>query len=124
MSETEERPVVQAKVDLDNLYREEIFTDLKVASLRRLTPVRLDGSRDKKRQIIFVGQTQIMTPQGPLPVQAPIQAANLQEAAEKFPVAINEAVNQLAAEIEEVRRKEASRIVVPGSEAGSKIHLP
>jgi hypothetical protein len=117
------QPLTQAKMDPKNLYREETFSDLKVGSIRRLTPVNLDGSKDKGRRILFIGQTQLMTPQGPIPVQAPIKAKNLQEAVERFPAAVNQAVEQLVAEVEELRRKEASRIVVPGSPAGGKIHL-
>ena len=123
MSESEQRPEVEFKVDQQNLYREEIFTDLKVATIRRLTPVRQDGSIDKNRPVLFVGQTHLMTQAGPVPVQAPIQARNLQEAMERFPAAVNRAVNEMIAEVEEMRRREASKIVVPGSGAG-KIVVP
>jgi hypothetical protein len=111
------------KMDQTNLYREEIFTDLKVGSIRRLTPVKQDASLDKTRDVLFVGQTHLMTQAGPLPVQAPINAKNLQEAMERFPAAVNRAVDQLVAEAEEVRRREASRIVVPGS-GTSKLVVP
>ena len=57
-------------VDQDNLFREEAITDLKVASIRRLVPVKPDGSDDPGRTPIFMGHSQIMTPEGPLPLQA------------------------------------------------------
>ncbi len=37
------------KVDAANLYKEEVFSDLRVATIRRLTPVRADGSTDESR---------------------------------------------------------------------------
>lgn len=123
MTEAEGNRPDEFKVDQTNLYREEIFTDLKVATIRRLTPVKQDGSLDKNRQVLFIGQTQVMTSAGPLPVDAPIPAANLQEAMERFPTALNRAIDQMVAQIEELRRKEASRIVVPPT-AGGKILMP
>ncbi len=115
--------VSDLQVDQQNLYREELFTDLKVASIRRLTPVKQDGSLDKTREVIFVGQTQIMTPAGSLPVQARLEAVNLQQALERFPKAISGAIERMMAELEEFRRREAGRIVTP-REAGGGIILP
>lgn len=123
MADTGEQRTTEFKVDQSNLHREEVFTDLKVATIRRLTPVRQDGSLDKGRPVLYVGQTQVMTPAGPIPVDAPIQATNLQEAMERFPAALNRAIEHMVAQIEEMRRKEASRIVVPPT-AGGKILMP
>ncbi len=122
-ADQEQKPSADFRMDQNNLYREEIFTDLKVGTIRRLTPVKPDGSLDKTRPVLFAGQTNIMTQAGPLPVQAPIQARNLQEAMERFPAAINRGVEQMIAEAEELRRREASRIVVP-SAGSSKIVVP
>ncbi len=106
----------ELEVDENNLYREETFTDLKVASIRRLEPVKPDGSPDAARRPVFVAQTQLMSQVGPLPVQTVIEASDLREALAKFPEAINRAVNEMMEEARELRRREASRIVVP--EAG------
>jgi hypothetical protein len=106
--------VAEMNADLDNLYREESFTDLKVAQIRRLTPVNLDGTEDASRPVIFIGETQLMSARGPLPIQAPIDAADIKEAFEKFPEAINVAVERMIEEAKEMQRQEASRIVVPG----------
>ena len=103
----------QLKVDRDNLYREESYTDLKVASLRQLIPITVDGDRDLSRQVVFLAQTQLMSQMGPLPVQARIEAANLAEAIEKFPDAMQAAVEQLIEEVREEQRREAGRIVTP-----------
>jgi len=116
-------PVSELKVDQQNLYREEIFTDRKVATIRRLTPVKQDGSADKTRSVVFVGQTSLMTPAGSLPVQAELPAQNLQQAMERFPGAIAAAVEQMMAQLQELRRREATRIVTP-QEAGGGIVMP
>ena len=47
-----------------DLYQEEIFTDLRTASIHRFTPVKASGEFDKSRKIIFVGHTRILTPRG------------------------------------------------------------
>lgn len=115
--------VSDLKVDQQNLYREEVFTDRRVATIRRLTPVKQDGSADKTRDPVYVGQTSLMTPAGSLPVQAELQARNLQQAMERFPGAIAAAVDEMMAQLEDLRRREASRIVTPQSK-GSGIILP
>ena len=111
----------QMKVDKANLYREEMVTDLRVATIRRLIPIKEDGTTDTSRREVFLGSTQIMSPQGPLPIQAEIPAASLGEAMEKFPASMQKAVEELVKQAEEARRQEASRIVVPGQDDGPKI---
>lgn len=103
------------KVNLQNLFREEMYTDMRTAAIRQLTPVKPNGETDKARKNLFVGQTNIMSPQGPLPVQFPIDAKNLQEAAEKFPEVMEQFLAKLAEEIKEAQRQEESRIIVPDS---------
>ena len=58
----------QATMDSTQIYREETFTDRKVGTIRRLTPVTADGSDDSTRPVVFVGQAQIMTPMGAVPI--------------------------------------------------------
>ena len=123
MSEYEQSPVGEISVDLNSLYREEIFTDLKVATIRRLTPVRSDGTEDTSRAVMFVGQTTLLSQAGPVPVQCPIEASSLEEAMESFPTAVSQAVERMIEEAREMQRQEASRIVVPGRETGGKITL-
>lgn len=106
--------VQEMQTDKENLYREESFTDLKIAQIRRLTPVKADGSEDPSRPTMFIGETQIMSTRGPLPVHTPIEAENLEDAFDKFPEAINAAVERMIEEAKEMQRQEASRIVVPG----------
>jgi len=117
-------PLSEIKLDAKSLYREEVFTDLRVGTLKQLTPVTSDGSRDLGRPMAYVGETQLMSQVGPLPVQAPIEADNLQQAMERFPAAVQGAVEAMIAEVKELQRKEMSRIVVPGAETTSKIIGP
>jgi hypothetical protein len=115
LSSDEVQHLAELKVDTENLYREEMFTDLRVATLRRLVPVRLDGSDDPSRPILFSAQTTLMTQAGPVPVSAAIEATTLLEATQKFPEAIQAAVERLFDEAREMQRREMSRIVVPGA---------
>ena len=110
-------------VDRSNLYREESFTDLKVGSIKRLIPVKPDGAEDKARKAIFVGQSNIVTPQGPLPIQGVIKAKELQQAIKKFPEAMEVAMERLIEEAKKYQeqkeqdsqiQKPDSRIIVPG----------
>jgi len=110
----EPNPLGEIAVDQDNLYREETFTDLKVASIRRLTPIKSDGSDDPGRPQMFVGETTLMSQRGPLPINCPIEASSLQEAFEAFPKAVQDAVERLMEEAREMQRQEMNRIVVPG----------
>jgi len=105
---------IDFKVDTANLYKEEGFTDLKVASIRRLSPVDADGNEDKSRMAIFVGSTQLMTPQGMLPIQGALPANNFKEALEVFPEAMRKATEQMIEEAQKMKEKEDSRIIVPG----------
>ena len=120
MSEFGNPREIDFSVDTTNLYREEAITDLKVASIRRLVPVLPDGSDDTSRSAIFVASSQLMTPEGPLPLQARLQANNLAEAYEEFPRAMRTALEEVINQVEQMRRQQAtqqrddSRIIVPG----------
>ena len=102
-------------VDTDNLHREEMFTDLHAASIRRLTPVKADGSDDSGREVIYIGETNLMTQMGPLPVQFPIEASSLDDAFSQFAEGVKGAVERLNERAKELVREESSRIVVPGA---------
>lgn len=102
-------------MELGNLYQEATFTDRRVGTVQRLTPVNGDGSRDESRQEIFVGQTQILTPAGALPLSFEVEAASLEEAVGKFGDSAKEALADAMQRLEELRREAASSIIVPGS---------
>jgi hypothetical protein len=114
----ETNPFGDVKVDKSNLYREESFTDLKVATIRRLSPIKEDGSPDNSRPTLFTGETTLMSDRGPLPIQAPIEAKDLNEAMDRFPEAVQAAVERLIEQAKEMQRQQMSRIVVPGQGGG------
>jgi len=116
MTDTEETGK-KAKFNQQNLHQEEIFSDLTVGSIRRLSPVKQNGEPDKTRPVLFVGQAQIYTQQGPMPIQFPIDAKNLQQAMDKFPEAMEEFVAHLVEQAKEYQRQEESRLIVPGGAA-------
>ena len=124
MSETQVQPLAEIKIDDTNLYQEEVYTDLRVGSIKQLTPVKKDGSRDVVRPVVFIGETQLMSQVGPLPVQTRIDADNFEAAIDRFPAAIQTAVEAMIDEVKELQRKEMSRIVVPGADTTSKILGP
>jgi hypothetical protein len=124
MNEQNLQALSEIKLDSSNLYREEVFTDLRVGSIKQLTPVTADGTRDLSRPMVFLGETQLMSQMGPLPVQARIEADTLKAAIAGFPAAVQAAVEAMIDEVKELQRREMSRIVVPGAETASKILGP
>ena len=121
MADTDQNQEQELVFDKNNLYKEKTYTDLKTGSIKQLTPVKADGSKDESRTSMFMGQTQMMSPSGPIPIQCMIEANNLEEAADNFPEAINATVERIIEEAKKARQEEASRIVVPGQDAGNKI---
>lgn len=120
MTDANNNENIDFSVDQDNLYREESITDLKVASIRRLVPIKADGSDDPSRTPIFYGNTQLMTPEGPLPLQAQLTANNLNEAFSEFPNAMKVALSDMIEKIQQMQQEKQhqkqndSRIIVPG----------
>ena len=120
MGDFENSQDIDFTVDKNNLYREDSITDLKVASIRRLVPIMADGTEDSTRSPIFFGHTQLMTPEGPLPVQGRLMANSLDEAYKEFPGAMQKALGEMVSRIQDMQRqqqaqkKDDSRIIVPG----------
>jgi len=115
MSDTQGQGRMEARVDVENLYREDVFTDIRAATIRRLVPVNSDGSQDHKRKTVFMGFTQLVTEQGMIPLNFPIQAKNLKDAIDVFPAAIRETVDRMVEEAKKRQQDESSRIILPGS---------
>ena len=103
----------ELKMDPSNLHREEIFTDRKIGTIRVMTPVSRDGSVDAARKVLYVGETQLMTPVGALPLAFEIEADSLGVAAEKFAEFAAVAVERAVRELQEMRRQQSSSIVIP-----------
>ncbi len=120
----------ELKMDPANLYREEVFTDRKVGTIRVMTPVKRDASTDAGRKVIYVGETQLMTPVGALPLAFEIEADSLGNAAAKFAEVAQVAVERAVRELQEMRRQASSSIVIPEGippglgGPGGKIKLP
>src|SRR5688500_299022 len=123
------------RVDPNALYLEEVFTDRRVGTIRRLTPVKKDGTREQSKAVLYIGETQVLTPAGALPIGFEIGAGSLEEAAEKFGPLAKEAIERTVKELQEMRRQAASSTVIPqggippaggmgGLGGGGKIQMP
>jgi hypothetical protein len=127
----EQQTTNDIKVDPKALYLEEVFTDRRVGTIRRLTPVTGEGVRDQARAVLYIGETQVLTPAGALPIGFEIGAGSLEEAAQKFGDLAREAIERTVKELQDLRRQAASSIVVPqgplppmGGAGGGKIQMP
>ncbi len=124
----------EPNIDPASLYLEEVFTDRRVGSIRRLTPVKGDGTPDPSRTVVYVGETQVMSTLGALPIVFEIEAKSLAEAAVQFGPLAKDAIEKTVRELQEIRRQAASSIVVPqggmgdlgplGGGGRGKIQLP
>ena len=131
MAAKQESSLNEIKLDPKALYIEEVFTDRRVGTIRRMTPVTKDGVRDQARAVLYAGETQVLTPAGALPIAFEIGAGSLEEAAEKFGTLAREAIERTVKELQELRRQAASQIVIPqgglppgGMGPGGKIQMP
>lgn len=104
--------------DATNLYREELFTDRTAGTIRRLVPVTPDGQSDATRQVLYSGQTQLLTPGGVLPLGFEMEVTTLADAIAQFPAAVQRALEQAIEEAREMRREAQSRILVPEAGGG------
>lgn len=123
------------QMDPAGMYREEMFTDRKVGAIRRLTPVKSDGTTDTSRPVLFIGQAEIMTNMGPVPLSFEIEGETLDQAIAGFSGAAAQAIERTVQQIHEMRRQAASQLVVPQGglppnlgpapgRGGGKIQLP
>jgi len=137
MAQKPEDRTTDPRMDAAALYREELYTDRKVGTIRTLTPVKADGSPDPGREVIYVGEAQLLTSMGAVPITFEIAARSLEEAVTKFAEHAKEAVERTVKDIQELRRQAASSIVVPqggmggiggmgpgGLPGGGKIQMP
>jgi hypothetical protein len=112
MNQESEAPLPE--FNKDGLYREDSYTDRQVGTIRQMTPVTESGERDEARPVLFMGATQVMTQAGPMPLNFDIPGETLGEAAEQFGECAQKSVEEMAVKLEEMRREQASSIVVPG----------
>lgn len=109
------------KMDVNDLYREDMYSDRKVGTIRVLTPVKADGTPDPARATSYVGQAQIMTPAGALPLSFEIDAKNLAEACAGFADGARVAFEETMRELQEMRRQQASSLVIPDAGTASAL---
>ena len=129
----------EPEMDAAALYREEIVTDRRIGTIRVMTPITADGRVDDKRPTLFTGEAQMLTSVGPLPISFEIEAATLAEAVAKYGAAAKEGFERAVRELQDLRRQQASSIVLPppgaagafgaggggfGAGGGGKIQLP
>jgi len=108
----------QATMDSTQIYLEETFTDRRVGTIRRLSPVTGEGLPDAARPVLYVGQAQVMTPMGAVPISFELEASTLDGAIAKFGAAAEQAVQQTMRELQEMRREQASSLVIPDGAGG------
>jgi hypothetical protein len=109
------------KMDVQDLYREDTYSDRKVGTIRVMTPVKPDGATDPTRATLYVGQAQIMTPAGVLPLSFEIEAKSLAEACSGFAEGARVAFEETMKELQEMRRQQASSIVIPDAGAAAAL---
>ncbi len=120
----------EARFDAASVYREEMYTDRRVGTIRVLVPVHADGSADPARTTLFMGQISVMTPMGTLPISFEIETATLAEAIAKFAAGAQVAMEDAMRELAQMRREAASSIVIPEPGAvppaggGGRIRMP
>jgi len=110
----------EMEMDLANLYREDTYTDRKLGVIRCMTPVTGEGAQDTTRPVLYLGQAEIMTNMGPVPINFEIPAQNLTEAVQAFAAAAQQGIERTMQQIQEMRRQQASQLVVAPGMAGLK----
>ncbi|MBM3353084.1 MAG: hypothetical protein FJY51_07455 [Betaproteobacteria bacterium] len=134
MATRQDERTMEPEMNPQDLWLEEVFTDRRVGTIRRMTPVNGEGARDAAREVSWIGETQVMTQVGTLPINFALEAKTLEEAAQKFGAAAKAAIERAVKELQELRRQQASSIVVPqgglpplgpgGPGGGGKIQMP
>jgi hypothetical protein len=124
------------EMDAASLYREEVVTDRRVGTIRVLVPITAGGDDDVQRPMLFVGEAQMLTSVGPLPISFEIEATTLAEAVAAYGAAAKEGFERAVRELQDMRRQQASSIVLPppgaagafssggGFGGGGKIQMP
>ena len=109
---------IDVSMDVNNLYREEIVTDRQAGTLRMMVPITSLGTPDTARATLYVGEAQLMTQMGPLPISFEVDGKTLSEAIANYGAAAKAAIERTVAELQEMRRQASSGLIVPGSGGG------
>jgi hypothetical protein len=108
-------------MDAKSLYREEVYTDRKLGTLRVMLPVTREGSPDASRATLYLGEAQLITNMGPLPITFDIEATSLADAVAKYGDAAKAGVEQTLRELQEMRRQASSSLVIPPAGAAAAL---
>lgn len=114
----EQAPDLELRMEENDLYQEEIFTDRRVGTIQRLTPIDRTGKPDAARPVLYVGQTQLMSRMGALPLSFEIPGDSLEQAVQNFATAANGALVETMQKLEDMRREQASSLIVPDAAGG------
>jgi hypothetical protein len=131
MATRQDERMIEPDMNPQDLWLEEVFTDRRVGTIRRMTPVDGSGARDPGREVLYIGETQVMSQVGTLPINFMLEAKSLEEAAKMFGPSAKVAIERTVKELQELRRQQASSIVVPqggmppiGPGGSGKIQMP
>ena len=115
-----ERPdeSMDAEMDASDLYREEMITDRRVGTIRVLQPITAAGAPDPARKAQYIGEAQIMTSMGALPLSFELPDDSLAAAVAGYGAAAKTAMERAMRDLQELRRQAASSIVLPQGGAG------
>jgi hypothetical protein len=108
--EDDKAELSEFRLDRSNLYLEESFTDLR-GTVKRFTPVKPDGTPDKGRKTLFLGQTNVVTQHGYVPIQNVIPAKELSQAFKRYPEAMEQALQHLLEEARKLNEEKESPLV-------------
>src|SRR5256886_7531894 len=111
----------EARMAAPSFSREKISPARAAGTLRVWARVKPEGTADTARPTLFIGEAQILTNMGPLPISFEVDAKNLAEAIENYAEAAKVGVDRAVRELQELRRQASSSIVLPG--AGSAAGL-
>ncbi len=109
---------LELKMEENDLYQEEIITDRRVGTIQRLTPIDRTGKPDQGRPVLYVGQTQLMSRMGAIPLSFEIPGESLEQAVQNFATAANGALVETMQKLEDMRREQASSLIVPDAAGG------
>ena len=115
-------PELDIKMDPAALYREEIYTDRKVGTLRVLVPVTAAGAADPARPTVYSGEAQLLTNMGPLPISFDIEARSLSEAVANYAEAAKSGIERAMRELMELRRQASSSAASTSTASARRRH--
>jgi len=108
------------------LFKHESFTDGNLVYIDVMTPIKLSGtgkvSIDKERKKTFIGKTQVDFSGKVGPYTFMIEDSNnVKEAIDKFDDALEAALDRTREQVENMRKEQESKVIVPNDNKGKII---